>query len=246
MALGAAAVDAREGEGGAERSRRRGLLALGLQEALTAIVRVRANRQNLTDATTFRNHIKQLLNGGHEEARRAGYESEDVKLAIYALVVFLDESILNSPNPALAGWSRKPLQEELFGEHMGGQVLFENLRALLARQDSEELADVLEVYQLCLLLGFQGRYAAAGQSEVQRWAAAAAEKMARIRGGTPGLAPGWAPPERESFPVLRDPWIRSIGFAALGLSFTAIVVWVILKVTLGSWVANLQSLQLGR
>jgi type VI secretion system protein ImpK len=242
MAL-VAAGDARDGEGGRGR---RGLLALALQEALTAVARVRANRQAITDATSFRNHIKQLLNAGHEEARRAGYESEDVKLAIYALVVFLDESILNSPNPALAGWSRKPLQEELFGEHMGGQVLFENLRALLARQDSEELGDVLEVYQLCLLLGFQGQYAAAGQSEVPRWAGAAAEKMARIRGGTPGLAPGWVPPERESFPVLRDPWIRSVGFTALGLSFTAILTWVILKVTLGSWVANLQSLKLGR
>src|SRR5437867_2245481 len=245
MALGAAAVAAREGEGGAERSRRRGLLALGLQEALTAIVRVRANRQNLTDATTFRNHIKQLLNGGHEEARRAGYESEDVKLAIYALVVFLDESILNSPNPALAGWSRKPLQEELFGEHMGGEVFFENLRTLIGRQDSEELADVLEVYQLCLLLGFRGRYGAAGQSEAQRWAGAAAEKIARIRGVPAGLAPGCALPERESFPIARDPWIRRLGFTALGLAGAAVVVWGLLRLTLGSWISQLQSLQHG-
>jgi type VI secretion system protein ImpK len=239
MAPAAVAMDAREG------APRRGLLAIALQEVLTATGRVRANRQSVTDAATFRNHVKQLLSGAHEEGRRAGYASDDVKLAIYAIVVFVDESILNSALPALAGWSRKPLQEELFGEHMGGQVFFDNLRTLIGRQDSEELADVLEVYQLCLLLGFRGRYGAAGQSEVQRWAGAAAEKIARIR-GTPGeLAPGWAPPERENFPVQRDPWIRRLGFTALGLASAALVVWVVLRIALGSWISQLQSLQPG-
>ena len=258
MAPAAVATDAREG------APRRGLLAVALQEVLTAIGRVRANHQSVTDAATFRNHVKQLLSGAHEEARRlraarpvqgslrgvrrrrtARGRSDDVKLAIYAIVMFLDESILNSPLPALAGWSRKPLQEELFGEHMGGEVFFENLRTLIGRQDSEELADVLEVYQLCLLLGFRGRYGAAGQSEVQRWVGAAAEKIARVRGAPRELVPGWAPPERETFPVQRDPWIRRLAFAALGLASTAIVIWVVLRITLGSWISQLQSLQPG-
>jgi type VI secretion system protein ImpK len=239
MAPAAVAMDAREG------APRQGLLAVALQEVLTAIGRVRANRQSVTDAATFRNHVKQLLAGAHEEARRTGYASDEVKLAIYAIVVFLDESILNSPLPALAGWSRKPLQEELFGEHMGGEVFFENLRTLIGRQDSEELADVLEVYQLCLLLGFRGRHGAAGQSEVQRWAGAAAEKIARIRGAPGELVPGWAPPERETFPTQRDPWIRRLALAALGLASAAIVIWVVLRITLGSWISQLQSLQPG-
>src|SRR5439155_5782344 len=221
-----------------QRDAQRGLLAIVLQEVLTAVGRVRANRQSVTDAATFRNHIKQLLSGAHEEARRAGYASEDVKLAIYAIVMFLDESILNSPLPALAGWSRKPLQEELFGEHLGGQVFFENLRALVGRQDSEELADVLGVYQLCLLLGFRGRYGASGQSEVERWAGAAAEKIARIRGGWAGLAPGWGPPERETFPTVRDPWMRGLLLTAVGLFATALLLWVVLKITLGSLISD--------
>ena len=228
-----------------QRDAQRGLLAIILQEVLTAVGRVRANRQSVTDAATFRNHVKQLLSGAHEEARRAGYASEDVKLAIYAIVMFLDESILNSPLPALAGWSRKPLQEELFGEHMGGEVFFENLRTLIGRQDSEELADVLEVYQLCLLLGFRGRYGAAGQSEAQRWAGAAAEKIARVRGALGELAPGWAPPERESFPVHLDPWLRRLAIGALGLATSAIVIWLVLRITLGSWISQLQSLRPG-
>jgi type VI secretion system protein ImpK len=221
---------------------RRGLLAIALQEVLTAVGRLRANRQSITDAATFRNHVKQLISAAHDEARRAGYVSEDVKSAIYAIVVFLDESILNSPLPALAGWSRKPLQEELFGEHMGGEVFFENLRALIGRQDSEDLADVLEVYQLCLLLGFRGRYGAAGQAEALRWAGAAGEKIARTRGAAAELAPGWAPPERETFPIRRDAWIRRLAILALGLSSAALVIWVILRITLHSWISQLQSL----
>ena len=239
MAPAAIAPDARDA------ATRRGLLAIALQEVLTAIGRVRANRQSVTDAGTFRNHIKQLLSSGHEEGRRAGYASEDVKLAIYAIVVFLDESILNSPLPALAGWSRKPLQEELFGEHMGGEVFYENLRTLIGRQDSEELADVLEVYQLCLLLGFRGRYGAAGQSEALRWAGGAAEKIARIRGAAGELAPGWMPPERETFPVQRDPWIRRVAITALSLASAALLIWLILRIALGSWISQLQSLQGG-
>ena len=237
MARTAAAPDARQ------EPARQGLLAVALQEVLTAIARVRANRQSITDAATFRNHIKQLITTAHEHARRAGFASEDVKLAIYAIVVFLDESILNSPLPALAGWSRKPLQEELFGEHMGGQVFFDHLRDLVGRQDTEDLAEVLEVYELCLLLGFRGKYGAAGQNEVQRWADAAAEKIARIRGAPRPLSPFWSPPERETFPVQRDPWIRQLGIAAVGLASVAVVIWIVLSITLGSWVSQLQLLQ---
>jgi type VI secretion system protein ImpK len=238
MARAAVVPDAREGPA------RQGQLAIALQEVLTATGRVRANRQSVTDAATFRNHVKQLITAAHEQARRAGFASEDVKLAIYAIVVFLDESILNSPLPALAGWSRKPLQEELFGEHMGGQVFFDHLRDLIGRQDTEDLAEVLEVYELCLLLGFRGKFGAAGQNEVQRWAVAAGEKIARIRGTPRELAPFWPPPERETFPVQRDPWLRHLAFAAVGLASAAIVIWAILSIALGSSISQLRSLPL--
>ena len=50
------------------------------------------------------------------------------------MVAFLDESILNSQNPLFADWPRKPLQEELFGTHIAGEVFFQNLQKLLGRQ----------------------------------------------------------------------------------------------------------------
>lgn len=224
----------------AERGYRRGLLALALQEALTTTVRLRANRQTATDATAFREHTKQLLTRAHDDARRAGYGGEDVKLAIYAVVVFLDESVLNSRHPAFAEWPRRPLQEELFGGHMGGETFFQNLHGLLSRQDTDDLADVLEVYQLCLLLGFEGRYGAGGGDELRAWRTAVADKLARVRGRPGALSPAWAPPTDEVIPVPKDPWIRPLAYGAIAVlaasSLTAFLFWMWQQ----SWITDLR------
>jgi type VI secretion system protein ImpK len=224
----------------AERVYRRGALALALQEPLTATVRLRANRQSATDAESFRNHVKQLLSTAHDEARRAGYAGEDVKLAIYGVVVFLDESVLNSRHPAFVEWPRRPLQEELFGGHTGGETFFQNLQALLARQDTEDLADVLEVYQLCLLLGFQGRYGGAGRDESRAWATALADKIARTRGGSGSLSPAWAPPTDEVIPIPRDPWVRPLAYAAAAAFGAGMLLSFLFWILQQSWVADLR------
>ena len=83
-------------------------------------MRLRANRQTAADADSFRAHLKQLLATADDQARRSGYDQGTVKRAIYAVTVFLDESVLNSSQPMFADWPRKPLQEEIFGGHMGG------------------------------------------------------------------------------------------------------------------------------
>jgi len=68
----------------------------------------------------------------------------------------------------------------------------------MGRQDSEQLGDLLEVYELCLLLVFAA--VTAPQAERSpRWAGAAADKIARIRGTRDSLLQFWPPPERETF-----------------------------------------------
>jgi type VI secretion system protein ImpK len=223
----------------AERARRTGVLAAALQEALTAIERLHTSRQAAADAATFRNQIKQLLATAHDEARRAGYEAADVKLAIYAAVAFLDEAVLNSRLPAFAEWPRRPLQEELFGGHTGGETFFQNLHALLSRGDSDDLADVLEVYELCLLFGFQGRYAMGNPDELRAWVTATAEKRIRIRGALDGLSPAWAPPTDEVIPVPRDVWVRRLGIAAIVLAAGVLVAAVGFGLVQQAWIAGL-------
>ncbi len=210
----------------AARDPRRGALALALQEAFTAAVRLRANRQVATDSAAFRAHAKRLLAAADAAARQAGYDGADVKLAVYAYVAFLDESVLNSRQPMFADWPRQPLQEEVFGDHMAGETFFLYLRELLGRQDSSDLADLLEVFELCLLLGFRGRYAAGHSGEVDSLIAATDEKIRRIRGSDEPLSPAWMPPPGERAPVAHDPWLGRIAALAGGLALVALLLFV--------------------
>jgi type VI secretion system protein ImpK len=174
-------------------SPRRGQLALTLQEAFTAVVRLRSNRQVAANVEAFRAQMKHVLAGAEQEARRIGYPGEDVRYALFALIAFIDESVLNSAQPMFADWGRRPLQEEVFGGHTAGELFFQYLQQLLGRQDSEDLADVLEVYQLCLLLGFKGRYSVTHGSELQVIAGHVAQKIERARGRPGELSPRWRP-----------------------------------------------------
>lgn len=208
-------------------SGRRGRLALALQEAFTAAVRLRGNRQAAVDAESFRRHIKQLLAAGADEARAAGYRDQDVRLAVYAFIVFLDESVLNSSQPIFSHWPRQPLQEEVFGHHRGGETFFHNLDTLLGLQDSEDLADVLEVYQLALLLGFRGKYGTSRAGEVDQLSRRVHDKILRIRGVPGPLAPSWAPPEDELVPERSDPWLRRLAAAAGSTFVVALVLYLV-------------------
>lgn len=193
---------------------RRGALALALQETFTAIARLRTNRASAADAESFRAHVKQLLATADGDAKRAGYAPEDVNLAIFATVAFLDESVLNSSQPMFADWPRRPLQEELFGGHMAGELFYQYLEQLLRRPDSEDAADVLEVFQLCLLLGFRGRYSHTDPSALHRLTTETQAKIARIRGPLGRLSPHWKPLDDEAIPRSRDPWLRPLAAAA--------------------------------
>jgi type VI secretion system protein ImpK len=214
-------------------SSRAGHLALIVQELLTAIVRLRANRQGPTDAESFRAHLKQLIARADQDARQAGYSQGDVRYALYAVVAFVDESILNSAQPMFRDWPRRPLQDELFGGHVGGEAFFQYLQQLMTRDPSPDLADVLEVYLLCLLLGFQGRYSAANRDELGLWTSRLREQLTRMRGGLAPLAPDWAIPKGEVIARTSDPWLRRLlvaGAVTLGLAVVLFLIyWIILR-----------------
>jgi type VI secretion system protein ImpK len=206
-------------------------LALIFQEVLTAIERLRGNRQSVNDAEAFRHHTREALKNAANAGLAAGYNSDDVRLATFAAVAFLDESILNSQNPIFADWLRKPMQEELFNVHIAGETFFQNLQQLLGRQDSTDLADVLEVHHLCMLLGFCGRYSAGNRGELAQIMNMTGEKIHRIRGGFPGLSPNWAPPP-EKARMVADPWVRKLAIIAIACAGLMIILFVVYKIVL--------------
>jgi len=215
-------------------------LALHFQEVLTAIVRLRANRQAVSDAESFRHHMREALRAAGAEAQRSGYSLEDVKLAAFGTVALLDESILNSQNQLFADWPRKPMQEEMFGIHVAGETFFQYAQQILGRSDSPETADVLEVYYLCLLLGYSGRYSIGGRGELQGVKDAMAAKIRRIRGGFTGLAPAWALPQEAPRTTGADPWVKKLTWAAIGCAALAVLLFVVFKLALSSGANDLR------
>ena len=216
-------------------------LAFVFQEVLTAIMRLRTNRQSVTDAGLFRAQVKEALNVADKEARKLGYPQDTIRLAIFAVVAFLDESVLNQPTGTFADWTGKPLQEELFGVHVAGEIFFDNLRRLLGQADSAQLADILEVHQLCLLLGYRGRYGAGSKGEFRSLIDALDDKIRRIRGHSRAFSPAWGLPRQETLPPLSDPWARRLLFVFIACLGIAIVLFVGFRMSLASEISALST-----
>jgi type VI secretion system protein ImpK len=218
-----------------------GPLALLYQEVLTAIARLRVNAGYVSDVARFREQIKAALKDAERDGMQRGYLSEDVKLATFVVVAFLDESILNSQSPAFAAWTKQPLQEELFGVHIAGEIVFRNLERLLQRPASHDLADVLEVHQLCLLLGFRGRFSLVGHGELRTFRESVGEKIWQIRGAPPELSPHWKP-EIEKPRRTTDPWVRRLLLGAATCFGVGIVLWITYFLLLRFGIRGLQAI----
>lgn len=216
-------------------------LAFIFQEILTATVRIRADRQAVSDAESFRNHIREAIQIADQQGRKAGYAPEDIRIALFAAIAFLDESILNSKNRVFADWPRRPLQEELFGGHVAGEMFFKNIERLLATNDSEILADVLEVYQLCLLLGYGGRFSVSGKGEIYSIREQIAEKIRRIRGEVGALSPDWAIPESDVLLRRKDPWMAIWMWAAIASLVLLVALFVFYRISLDRGAARLET-----
>ncbi|HEX5430603.1 MAG TPA: DotU family type IV/VI secretion system protein [Bryobacteraceae bacterium] len=223
--------------------RRQENLAFVFQELLTAGERLRAHRQQVTDAATFRAQLWAGVKSADEEARRRGYSAEDIELAIFAVVAFLDESILNLRLPVFADWPRQPLQEERYGHHVAGEIFFQNLQKLLGRTDSQELADLLEVYSLCLLLGFAGRYSLGGHGDLRSISAQTSEKIQRIRRTGAELSPGWRLPGNDPVrPAGGDPWVMRLAIGAGACFALMMILFIGFYFLLNSGVGSLQTI----
>ena len=221
-------------------------LALFFQELYTAIVRLRAGRQEVNNADVFRNQVLNAIKTAEQNARTRGYPDEDVRLGSFAMVAFLDESILNLRKPVFNDWVRKPLQEELFGRHVAGEVFFENLQEILGRRDSPEVADLLEVYYLCLLLGYLGRYSITSKGDLRALMGQTEDKIKRIRKSNAELSPSWALPNETAGPLRSDPWMRRLLIVLAVFGIVTVLLYPVYRISLSSGVSSLRQLSGGR
>src|SRR3990167_4775723 len=113
------------------------------------------NRHLPGSAQDFRERVKTFLAGFERGTQRLDSKAEDVFLAKFAFTALVDELAMSPTLGLRDQWERRPLQLELFGEQLAGEKFFEHLETL--RGQGAARIPVLEVFHMCLLLGFQGR-----------------------------------------------------------------------------------------
>jgi type VI secretion system protein ImpK len=108
-----------------------------------------------------RNEMVGKLRQFVSRCREAGIADTEIAEARYALVAFIDDRVLKSGWTGRQSWMNNPLQLQFFREYTAGENFFGRMRALIHRR---EPVLALEVYYLCIALGFAGAMQAGGAS----------------------------------------------------------------------------------
>ncbi|RMI27493.1 MAG: DotU family type IV/VI secretion system protein [Calditrichaeota bacterium] len=176
------------------------------------------------DPERLRRRILEFINRLERRAKEAGYPSEDIRYTKFALVAFLDETILASQWSQKDLWMSNPLQLELFGRMDAGEMFFRNLEEL--RRHSAGNVEVLEVYYLCLALGFKGRYSLFEQDKLWFILEDLYGELQRLRGDkSTRLSPSGERREQITEVVKKEvpAWIVAVGAGAIGFIFYIIM-----------------------
>lgn len=204
---------------------------LGAANLLLALVpRLRATAQHDDPPALHR----QLLVRVHEfetAARQAGVPRPRLSAARYVLCAFLDEVIAGTPW-GVASWDDHTLIGALHEERWGGEKAFQLLERI--EQDVDGHRDVLELFYVCLALGFEGRWRGRPDG-----AAALLSLRTRlhdqlrpdVRGlveqGVRRLSLQWQPaelPSRSRWTAV-PLWLAPVAAAALGLGLVLALQW---------------------
>lgn len=103
-----------------------------------------------------------------KRAQAEGVAPETIYIARYALCSTIDEFVMATPWGASSVWSHQSLLSLFHKETFGGEKFFKLLNKL--EQDPGRNIDLLELFYLCLALGFRGKFAVSndGVNELER------------------------------------------------------------------------------
>jgi type VI secretion system protein ImpK len=125
--------------------------------------------------------------------------------------------------------------------HMAGELFYQYLEQLMARPDALDLADMLEVFSLCMLLGFKGRYTLSTTgSEVLAIVRQLASRIEAMRGVPGELSPQWRPSEAD-IGRKKDAWIPRLAILAVASLVLAIGLFGYYTVSLRSGAAEIRT-----
>lgn len=163
-----------------------------------------------------------------ERARSAGIPEEDITEARYALCAFLDEKILSAEWPGRQAWTAQPLQLTYFNENTAGEGFFQHLNALEA---TPRRLHVLQIYYLCLTLGFRGQYAVRGGAGLGDVVDEVGKRLSRALPPSDTISPRGEPAGAVRSLVRRE---LPLVAASVGVLVFSVVVFIVLRAIVGS------------
>ncbi len=108
--------------------------------------------QQSPSITELRERILALINAQEERVKSGEASPESYREARFAVLSWVDETILNSPWPYRNQWQH--LMLTFYKTLNAGEEFFRRLEAIPSHAN-----DIREIYYLCVSLGFQGKYA---------------------------------------------------------------------------------------
>ena len=183
----------------------------------TLILQLRAANE-FGDPDVLRSRVKDMLDNAEREALRTGVSPENIQMAKFAVVAFIDETIISSNWSQKDRWVSKPLQLELYNQYDAGETFYTRLETL--REQPKSNAEAMEVYYLCMTLGFKGKYQLHEQERLREIIEGTYEDLQRVPGMKPKeLSPHGKPRGQVATEVKSKmpAWVLAAAAALIGL-----------------------------
>ena len=112
--------------------------------------------QHHNDVGGLHRQVMQEIQSFDNNARARGCTPEALLAARYALCACIDEAVLNTPWGSSSVWSSQSMLSTFHQETGGGEKFFQILERIM--MEPAKNIELLELYSVCLSLGFEGRY----------------------------------------------------------------------------------------
>ena len=204
---------------------------------LEVVLRVRA-KLDTPSSIALRDKVEGLLKDLEQQGTTLRYSPEQVQAVKFALAAFIDETVLDPASPLRDEWEKLALQLKYFGDQHAGIKFFERLEELL--RQPEQNAEAVEVYYLCMLFGFEGRYKIFYEDQRREVIANTARLLREVgRLRADGLSPHWRRDDQP--PLAPAPGLpRWVKIAAGVMLAATLFIFFILKFVLESSAADAQ------
>ncbi|MBB5211401.1 type IVB secretion system protein IcmH/DotU [Microbulbifer hydrolyticus] len=145
------------GDGGPELQIRNSLnpLISAASKLLGAIIKLRTTMSH-GNVPDLHKRLTREIQSFEREARQLSLSQDTVLTARYLLCSVVDEVVLTTPWGTASGWSQHSLLSLFHKETFGGEKCFQILQRTLETPGYH--IELLELFYLCLSLGFQGKY----------------------------------------------------------------------------------------